>query len=62
MKVKDVLRLLCNDGWRRVSSGDRHRQFIHPIKPGCVTVSGEINDDLPPVALNSILEQAGLKE
>lgn len=62
MKVKDVLRLLCNDGWRRVSSGDRHRQFEHPTKTGCVTVSGDINDDLPPVALKGIFEQAGLKE
>lgn len=59
MKVKEVLRLLCNDGWRRVASRDGHRQFKHPTKPGRVTVSGEINHDLPPAALNSILQPLG---
>jgi predicted RNA binding protein YcfA (HicA-like mRNA interferase family) len=38
-----------------------HRQFKHPTKPGRVTVSGKLRDDLPPGTLNSILRQAGLK-
>jgi predicted RNA binding protein YcfA (HicA-like mRNA interferase family) len=59
MNVKEILRLLCKDGWRRVASHDGHRQFKHPTKPGRVTVSGQINHNLPPAALNSILQPLG---
>ena len=62
MKVSEVLKLLREDGWYRVRSRGGHRQFKHPTKPGRVTVSGKLSDDLPPGTLNSILKQAGLKE
>jgi predicted RNA binding protein YcfA (HicA-like mRNA interferase family) len=62
MKVREVLKLLRNDGWYRVPSKSGHRQFKHPTKPGRVTVSGNASDDLPPGTLHSILKQAGLKE
>jgi predicted RNA binding protein YcfA (HicA-like mRNA interferase family) len=62
MKVREVIRLLENDGWYRVRSRSGHRQFKHPTKPGRVTVSGKGSDDLPPGTLNSILKQAGLDE
>ena len=38
-----------------------HQQFKHPRKPGLVTIAGSGDDDLAPGTLNSILEQAGLK-
>ncbi|MGC1274502.1 MAG: type II toxin-antitoxin system HicA family toxin [Planctomycetaceae bacterium] len=62
MKVREVLRLLREDGWYIVPSRGGHRQFKHPTKPGRVTVSGKPRDDLPPGTLGSILKQAGLKE
>jgi predicted RNA binding protein YcfA (HicA-like mRNA interferase family) len=62
MKVRDVIRLLTDDGWVQVSQKGSHRQFRHPSKPGKVTVPGHPADDLPPGTLNSILRQAGLKE
>lgn len=62
MKVKEVLKLLRDDGWYLVSSRGGHRQFKHETKPGRVTVSGKPSDDLAPGTLNSILKQAGLKE
>ncbi|HEU4480020.1 MAG TPA: type II toxin-antitoxin system HicA family toxin [Pyrinomonadaceae bacterium] len=34
----------------------------HPIKPGRVTVSGHMSDDIHPKTLRSILTQAGLKK
>ncbi|MGO9468711.1 MAG: type II toxin-antitoxin system HicA family toxin [Isosphaeraceae bacterium] len=61
MKVKEVLKLLSDDGWSLVVTRGSHRQFRHPSKPGRVTVAGKASDDLPPGTLNSILKQAGLK-
>lgn len=62
MKVKEVLKLLRDDGWYLVPSRGGHRQFKHETKPGRVTVSGKPSDDLAPGTLNSILKQAGLKD
>ena len=61
MKVRDVLRLLENDGWQHARTKGSHRQFKHPSKPGSVTVAGKPSLDLPPGTLNSILKQAGLR-
>jgi predicted RNA binding protein YcfA (HicA-like mRNA interferase family) len=62
VKVRDVLRMLNDDGWYLVASEGSHRQYKHPTKPGRVTVPGKPNDDTPPGTLNSILKQAGLKK
>ena len=61
MKVRDVVRLLEEDGWCLARTKGSHRQFKHPAKPGTVTVSGKPGVDVPPGTLNSILKQAGLK-
>ena len=61
MKIRDVLRLLVDDGWFLARTRGSHRQFKHPAKPGLVTIAGSGNDDLSPATLNSILKQAGLK-
>jgi predicted RNA binding protein YcfA (HicA-like mRNA interferase family) len=61
MKVKDVLKLLEDDGWLLVRTTGSHRQFKHPTKRGVVTVPGQPNDELAPGTLNNILKQAGLK-
>jgi predicted RNA binding protein YcfA (HicA-like mRNA interferase family) len=62
MKVREVVRMLENDGWRLVATRGSHRQFKHATKPGRVTVAGKASDDLAPGTLNSILKQAGLKD
>jgi len=61
MKIREVLRMLEDDGWTIVHTRGSHRQFKHPRKRGRVTVAGHPNDDLAPGTLNSILKQAGLK-
>ena len=61
MKVREVLRMLKNDGWVLSRQRGSHRQFKHPKKRGLVTVSGKSGDELAPGTLNSILKQAGLK-
>ncbi|HEX7720745.1 MAG TPA: type II toxin-antitoxin system HicA family toxin [Pyrinomonadaceae bacterium] len=45
MKVRDVLRLLKDDGWYLGVTEGSHRQFIHSSKKGRVTVPGKPNDD-----------------
>ena len=62
MKVRDLVRLLEQDGLRLARTRGSHHQYKHPDKPGLVTVPGSGNDDLAPGTLNSVLEQAGLKE
>jgi predicted RNA binding protein YcfA (HicA-like mRNA interferase family) len=62
MKVRDVIRRIQRDGWVQVSQSGSHRQFLHPTKPGKVTVAGKMSDDLAPKTYRSILQQAGLDE
>jgi predicted RNA binding protein YcfA (HicA-like mRNA interferase family) len=62
MKVRAVIRLIGNDGWRLVGTRESHRQFSHPFKPGRVTIAGHPADDLAPGTLGSILKQAGLRK
>ncbi|MDE3142734.1 MAG: type II toxin-antitoxin system HicA family toxin, partial [Bacteroidota bacterium] len=38
-----------------------HRQYVHPTKPGKVTVAVHGKKEIPPKTMNSILKQAGLK-
>ena len=60
MKIRDVLRLLRDDGWQLIAMRGSHRQYRHPTKPGRVTVAGRPGDDLAVGTLKSILKQAGL--
>jgi len=62
MKVRDVLKMLREDGWYLVATKGSHQQYKHPTKPGRVTIAGRSNHDLAPGTLNSILKQAKLKE
>ncbi len=61
MKVREVTRLLKDDGWYIKRHTGGHRQYQHPTKPGIVTVPGHPSDDLPYGTLISILKQAGLE-
>lgn len=61
MKIRDVLKLLREDGWFLVTTKGSHHQYKHSVKPGRVTIAGHPNDDLAPGTLNSILKQAQLK-
>jgi predicted RNA binding protein YcfA (HicA-like mRNA interferase family) len=61
VKIRDVLKMLEEDGWSVVRQRGSHRQFKHAIKPGLVTVAGKPGDDVAPGTLNSILKQSELK-
>lgn len=61
VKVRDILKMLEDEGWSLVRQHGSHRQFTHDKKTGLVTVAGKPGDDVAPGTLNSILKQAGVK-
>jgi predicted RNA binding protein YcfA (HicA-like mRNA interferase family) len=61
VKIRDVVKMLEEDGWSVVRQRGSPRQFKHASNPGLVTVAGKSSDDVAPGTLNSILKQAGLK-
>jgi len=61
MKVKEVIKMIEQDGWFMVRIKGSHRQYKHHNKKGVVTIAGHLNDDLAKGTLNSVFRQAGLK-
>jgi len=53
--------MIESDGWYLVVTRGDHRQYKHPIKPGRVTISGKLGDDMPKGTLGSVLRQAKLR-
>lgn len=62
MKVREVIKMLEDDGWYLARTRGSHRQFKHPEKAGTVTVSGNLGVDMPIGTLKSVLRQAQLEE
>ena len=62
MKVRDVIKMIEDDGWYLVRIKGSHQQYKHPVKLGRVTIAGHPNHDLAPGTLNSILKQSELKD
>lgn len=62
MKVKALLAMLKEEGWKLVRTRGSHRQFRHPDRPGTITIAGKPSAEMPPGTLSAILKQAGLKK
>ncbi|ESQ16166.1 MAG TPA: type II toxin-antitoxin system HicA family toxin [Chromatiaceae bacterium] len=62
MKVRELIKLIEDNGWFLVRTRGSHRQFHHPTKPGTITVAGKSSVDIPPGTLKNALKQAGLTE
>jgi predicted RNA binding protein YcfA (HicA-like mRNA interferase family) len=60
MKVKEVLKILEEDGWYIDRTRGSHRILKHPSKSGIVVVPGKPSDDIPIGTLSSIWKQAKL--
>ncbi len=60
MTVRELLRILKNDGWYEVEREGSHIQMKHTTKRGKVTVPNH-NGDIKAGTLNSIFKQAQLK-
>lgn len=57
---KEMEKECLNDGWIFLRQIGSHRQYVHPTKPGKVTIPFH-SKDLPKGTENSIRKQAGLK-
>ncbi len=62
MKVRDIIKIIEEDGWFLVATKGSHRQYKHAHKAGRVTIAGHPGDELAPGTLNSIFKQAKVKE
>jgi len=60
MNPSEIERIILNDGWHFKNQRGSHRHYIHPTKPGKVTIPFH-NKDVDIGTVNSILNQAGLK-
>jgi predicted RNA binding protein YcfA (HicA-like mRNA interferase family) len=54
--------MIEKDGWFLDRTRGSHRQYKHDFKSGLVTISGNLDDEVPRGTLNSILKQSGIKE
>lgn len=59
MKFREIEKIILNDGWQFKTAKGSHYSYIHPFKPGKVTIPHH-NGDLDPRTVKSILKQAGL--
>jgi len=58
MTVREILKLLRNDGWVVHEQSNSHIQLKHPSKNGRVTVPGQTGD-LKRTAVHIIFKQTG---
>ncbi len=61
MKVRELIQLLEQNGWKEMRAKGSHRHFKHPTQPWLITVPGNQGKELAPGTLNAILKKAGLK-
>ncbi len=62
MKVKELLKLLEDDGWKFLRTKGSHRQFKPPDKSGTITIAEKPGIEVPEGTINAILKQSGLKK
>ncbi len=60
LKPKDMERIILADGWVFKAQVGSHRHYVHPNKPGKVTIPFHCKD-IPKATEHSIRKQAGLK-
>ena len=60
MTIREVIKMLKDDGWVECAQRGSHIQFKHETKKGKVTIPNH-GGDIPRGTLNSILKQAGLR-
>jgi len=61
MKVREIINRIEAVGWAKVKSRGGHRQFKHPTRPGRVTISGGLGDDMPIGTLKNVEKQSGVR-
>jgi predicted RNA binding protein YcfA (HicA-like mRNA interferase family) len=60
-KVRDVIRLLEQDGWLLARQKGSHRQYRKEGNPHVITIAGKPGNDMPEGLLRSVAEKSGIK-
>lgn len=60
LKPKEMEKIILADGWILKNQVGSHRHYIHPVKPGKVTIPFHPGKDINPITEKSIKKQAGL--
>jgi predicted RNA binding protein YcfA (HicA-like mRNA interferase family) len=62
VKARDILRRLAAEGWVLKGVKGSHHHYVHPTKPGKVTIAfDQLGDEIGWSTLRSIFRQAGWK-
>jgi mRNA interferase HicA len=61
MKCSELIRLLYQDGWKKISQKGSHIKMKHPAKEGTVYVPNHGSKEVATGTANHILKSAGLK-
>ncbi|MFI5272046.1 MAG: type II toxin-antitoxin system HicA family toxin [Ktedonobacterales bacterium] len=62
LTVRDVIRMIRDNGWQPTTEEDEFWQFKHPVQRGKITIVGKKDHLLGPSALLSILRQAHIAQ
>ena len=60
IRPREMERMIKRDGWVFKDQAGSHRHYVHPDKPGKVTIPFH-SKELPKTVERSIRKQAGLK-
>ena len=60
MKFKEIEKIILADGWRFKNAKGSHNHYLHPTKPGKVTIPNHPGD-IALIVVKSILKQAGIE-
>ena len=60
MRPREVEKILLKDGWIYKETKGSHKHFVHPSKPGKVTVPQHPGNSIDKTLFKQILRQAGL--
>jgi len=58
--LKDIVKLITNDGWQLIFMRGQHWQFVHRSKPGRVTISGQLSHEVGRGTAGSVARQIRL--
>jgi predicted RNA binding protein YcfA (HicA-like mRNA interferase family) len=64
VNYRDLIKKIEAAGWVHDATRGSHMQFVHPTRPGKVTIpgGGKLSRDVPPGTLKSVLKQAGVED
>lgn len=61
IKIKDLIKIITKDGWKKSDQTGSHLQYHHPNKKGKVTISAHrLGNTVPMGTQIKILKQAGI--